>query len=90
MEQFNVPILQLQEIASSEASMVDSASSPPTPTSSGSDITEDLNPHTESVSKTPFLYVPDMFSSIMAVDPVVNPHYSEVKPKADDWITEYD
>ncbi|KAL8970703.1 MAG: hypothetical protein Q9183_001390 [Haloplaca sp. 2 TL-2023] len=31
--------------------------------------------------------VPDMFASIMAVRPVVNPYYHDVKPKADAWIT---
>ena len=30
--------------------------------------------------------LPDLFSSIMAIKPVINPHYHEVKPKADAWI----
>ncbi|KAL3483007.1 Presilphiperfolan-8-beta-ol synthase [Aspergillus germanicus] len=37
--------------------------------------------------KDRIVYVPDMFSSIMAVKPVVNVHYHEVKPKADSWIS---
>ena len=35
------------------------------------------------------IVVPDMFSSIMAVRPIVNPYYHDVKPKADSWITKY-
>ncbi|PKX94108.1 terpene synthase family protein [Aspergillus novofumigatus IBT 16806] len=38
-------------------------------------------------AKHDFVFVPDMFSSIMAAKPVVNPYYHEVKPKADAWIT---
>ncbi|KAI0487794.1 Presilphiperfolan-8-beta-ol synthase [Xylaria cf. heliscus] len=29
--------------------------------------------------------IPDMFSSIMSVDPLMNPHYEKVKPEADAW-----
>lgn len=33
-----------------------------------------------------FVHVPDLFSSIMAIDPCVNPSYHTVKAKADSWI----
>lgn len=29
--------------------------------------------------------IPDMFSSIMSVEPLINPHYEKVKPEADAW-----
>ncbi|KAI0437867.1 Presilphiperfolan-8-beta-ol synthase [Xylaria telfairii] len=29
--------------------------------------------------------IPDMFSSIMSVEPLMNPHYERVKPEADAW-----
>ena len=33
------------------------------------------------------VHLPDLFSSIMSVKPVVNPNYYEVKIKANLWIT---
>lgn len=30
--------------------------------------------------------IPDLFSSIMAPKPVVNPNYSKVKAEGDEWI----
>ncbi|KAK8001560.1 Presilphiperfolan-8-beta-ol synthase [Apiospora marii] len=35
------------------------------------------------------LVVPDMFTSIMSVELVQNPHYAEVKKEADAWVAEY-
>lgn len=35
------------------------------------------------------LVLPDMFSSIMAVDPVMNPNYFKVKSKGDAWLQLY-
>lgn len=35
------------------------------------------------------LDVPDMFTSIMSVELVQNPHYAEVKKEADAWVAEY-
>ena len=35
------------------------------------------------------LVIPDLFSSIMAVEPVVNPNYFKVKSKGDAWIQWY-
>ncbi|TRX96398.1 hypothetical protein FHL15_002670 [Xylaria flabelliformis] len=29
--------------------------------------------------------IPDMFSSIMSVEPLINPHYEKIKPEADAW-----
>ncbi|KAI1267885.1 Presilphiperfolan-8-beta-ol synthase [Xylariaceae sp. FL1019] len=29
--------------------------------------------------------IPDMFSSIMSVEPLINPHYETIKPEADAW-----
>lgn len=34
------------------------------------------------------LNVPDLFTSIMSVEIVQNPHYAEVKKEADAWVAE--
>lgn len=39
--------------------------------------------------RPPFVRVPDLFSSIMAVPPVVNPNYFAAKIKGDRWIAKY-
>jgi len=50
------------------------------------DASSDIAPDTDGGLKK-HVYLPDMFSSIMAVKPIVNPNYHEVKTKADTWIT---
>jgi hypothetical protein len=47
---------------------------------------EALQEPTTMASPELLIRIPDMFSSIMAVKPVVNPHYHDVKPRADAWI----
>lgn len=71
----------LMEMSSTELSITD-ASSDIAPDSDG-------GPLQENVMKKHVVYLPDMFSSIMAVRPVVNPNYHEVKIKADSWITRF-
>ncbi|KAF2971668.1 hypothetical protein GQX73_g1886 [Xylaria multiplex] len=39
----------------------------------------------QSPAKSSSVNIPDMFSSIMSVDPLVNPHYEKIKPQADAW-----
>ncbi|KAI4254073.1 MAG: hypothetical protein LQ352_003319 [Teloschistes flavicans] len=41
----------------------------------------------QDAAKEHTVVVPDMFASIMAARPVVNPFYHDVKPKADSWVT---
>ncbi|KAI9369035.1 isoprenoid synthase domain-containing protein [Aspergillus egyptiacus] len=79
---------QPQEPESSEGSYHGSSSSASSPPNSRSDITDE-GLHTPEV-KGPgqVVRVPDLFSSIMAAQPVVNPNYHKVKPEADAWITE--
>jgi len=38
---------------------------------------------------TPFIRVPDLFSSIMASEIVINPLYEKVKPEADARVARY-
>ena len=54
-----------------------------------SDTTHETVPDSNSGKEGKTVMVPDMFSSIMAVDPVVNPNYFRVKPKGDAWIQWY-
>ena len=58
-------------------------SSPP------SDITNETAPDSHDGKEDKILVIPDMFSSIMAADPVVNPNYFKVKAKGDAWIQWY-
>lgn len=38
---------------------------------------------------TPILvHLPDLFILFLSEDPVVNPHYANVKGKSEDWIAE--
>ena len=60
-------------------------------TNGASVATLDTVPDTEPTAKRVKIEentveVPDMFSSIMAVEPVVNPNYFKVKIKGDEWI----
>ncbi|KAI0111201.1 Presilphiperfolan-8-beta-ol synthase [Nemania sp. FL0031] len=34
-----------------------------------------------------FVKIPDLFSSIMSAEPLMNPHYERIKPQADAWAT---
>lgn len=89
MDIFTDTTSQPQEPESSEASYHGSSSSASSPPSSCSDITDDAGLQTPEGVKGQVVRVPDLFSSIMAVQPVVNPNYHKVKPEADAWITEY-
>ncbi|RYP24797.1 hypothetical protein DL765_000343 [Monosporascus sp. GIB2] len=74
----------LEEVESTDSSL--ESSSPFTHSGPASDTTRDTSPSPPRSPKERKVYVPDMFSSIMAVKPVVNPNYFHVKPKADAWI----
>ncbi|TGJ85574.1 hypothetical protein E0Z10_g3222 [Xylaria hypoxylon] len=39
----------------------------------------------QSPPKSSSVNIPDMFSSIMSVEPLINPHYEKIKPQADAW-----
>lgn len=51
--------------------------------------TERNGDSTQKAQNESFIKMPDLFASIMAVKPCVNPHYFEVKPKAESWIVKY-
>lgn len=59
--------------------------------SEGTDCTtpelEAQKTHKQNVAeRPPFVRVPDLFGSIMAQKPVVNPNYFAAKAKGDRWI----
>ena len=56
---------------------------------SASESTLETTPDSHDGKKDEILVMPDMFSSIMAVEPIVNPNYFKVKPKGDTWIQWY-
>ncbi|KAI4288438.1 MAG: hypothetical protein L6R35_002302 [Caloplaca aegaea] len=87
MEYFHSPTESLQDKRSSDSSPVESTSSvssPGAPIPLSDNVQDQKQPkHEQSV------VVPDMFSSFMAADPVVNPNYHKVKAKGDAWITKF-
>ncbi|KAL8867966.1 MAG: hypothetical protein Q9174_005311 [Haloplaca sp. 1 TL-2023] len=73
---------------------VNSSTSSPEPRSSMSstetpsnDVARNTMKELQGTPNAHTVVVPDMFASIMAVRPIVNPYYHDVKPKADAWIT---
>jgi hypothetical protein len=47
---------------------------------------EEGDPVKDVVERLPFVRVPDLFSSIMASKPVVNPNYFAAKARGDRWV----
>lgn len=54
-----------------------------------SDFTNETTSGSHDGKEDKILVIPDLFSSIMAVEPVVNPNYFKVKSKGDAWIQWY-
>jgi hypothetical protein len=77
--QAEVPTLEV-ETHSSTTSESDLELTATAPSSLGS-ISDD-----EEVPKEHVIHLPDMFSSIMSIEPVINQHYSKVKLEAEAWI----
>ncbi|KAI0007135.1 isoprenoid synthase domain-containing protein [Xylariaceae sp. FL0662B] len=67
----------------SESPLFEASYRPDTPPSSYGSESGDSQDLTQSFS----VHLPDLFSSIMSVDPVVNPNYEKVKAEADNWIS---
>ena len=88
MDMFNSSTDSLQELQSPDLSQV-SESSLSSPEDSAPNNTQDTCKSPQCDAQTISVYLPDLFSSIMAVKPIVNPNYNEVKSKADLWITRY-
>lgn len=101
VDEITAPAMSTVEAASGPPSSAASHASHDSVSSSkaASITTQDTAPDNEgSETKEPAVHggssereektvrVPDMFSSIMAVEPVVNPNYFKVKAKGDLWI----
>lgn len=69
------------DLLSSDSSHVSSC---PTPDSELGSVLELDKLHIAMPSS--FVRVPDFFTSIMAMDPIVNPNYFAAKAKGDRWI----
>lgn len=89
MERSEITPSEQQRSGSSDTSFDETSSPLPSSASSFSDITYGADLKPSEVLKSQVVFVPDLFSSIMAVEPVVNPNYHKVKPEADAWIAEY-
>lgn len=50
-------------------------------------VTEPSKDSESSTKQKPAVVIPNLFSSIMAVKPLVNPHYHDVKKKAEAWFS---
>ncbi|KAF9877982.1 pentalenene synthase [Colletotrichum karsti] len=87
-----MPSLQLQKQQSKfDGSAL--AVLPPSPTASNHSSLDGFEPHTTSRKESrksieTEALVPDMFTSILSVEPVQNMHYSQVKREADAWNAE--
>ena len=57
--------------------------------SPSADSTHENGPDSHDANKDQVVTVPDMFSSIMAVEPVMNPNYLKVKSEGEAWIQRY-
>ncbi|CDM27661.1 Presilphiperfolan-8-beta-ol synthase [Penicillium roqueforti FM164] len=88
MERSEITPSEQQRSGSSDTSFDETSSPLPSSASSFSDITYGADLKPSEVLKSQVVFVPDLFSSIMAVEPVVNPNYHKVKPEADAWIAE--
>ena len=88
MDPLNSPTDSLQELQSPESSQVLN-SSVSSPADSAPSNTQETSKSPQCDAQIISVYLPDLFSSIMAVEPIVNPKYHEVKAKADSWITRY-
>lgn len=71
------------DVTKTDLSESSAESSPPEPDSV---VSQDGIRSPEDRAKQNFVYLPDLFSSIMAIDPCVNSNYHKVKPEADSWI----
>ena len=88
MDACNSPTDSLQDLQSPDFSQ-ESNSSVSSPADSPPNTTQDTGMSPQYDGQIISVYLPDLFSSIMAVKPIVNPNYHEVKTKADSWITRY-
>lgn len=52
-------------------------------------VDESVKESAKKAERPPFVRVPDLFGSIMAPPPVVNPNYFAAKVKGDRWIAQY-
>ncbi|KAI0424115.1 Presilphiperfolan-8-beta-ol synthase [Xylaria sp. FL1042] len=84
MDAVEMPPTKSQSVrsGSSEAEFSETFSARSTPSGTATDI---LTSEDQSPSKTYSVNIPDMFSSIMSVEPLINPNYEKVKPEADAW-----
>ncbi|KAI2765398.1 hypothetical protein DTO012A8_9382 [Penicillium roqueforti] len=78
MERSEITPSEQQRSGSSDTSFDETSSPLPSSASSFSDITYGADLKPSEVLKSQVVFVPDLFSSIMAVEPVVNPNYHKV------------
>ena len=90
MDPFYSPTDSPQELQSPGFSQISNSSvSSPADQDSAPESIQDISKSPQCDAQIISVYLPDLFSSIMAVKPIVNPNYHEVKVKADSWITKY-
>ncbi|KAI1163815.1 Presilphiperfolan-8-beta-ol synthase [Nemania serpens] len=83
MDAVEMPPAKSQSVRSSslEAGSLETFSAASTPeTETDAIISEDQAP-----AKSLSVNIPDMFSSIMSIEPLLNPYYDKIKPDADAW-----
>lgn len=81
-----------KDLTHSLSQMVLSGSLPVDASSSPSLLASHASRITQGASRTVnerTVHLPDLFSSIMAIKPAVNPNYHEVKAKGNSWVIKY-
>lgn len=63
-----------------------STAPPETPEKPEKPDTQELEQQQHVAKRPPFVRVPDLFGSIMATKPIVNPNYFAAKARGDRWI----
>ena len=92
----NIPLEKLPDMTSSDImenqtpldsspARSEDSSSPKSGDSQFTDHSVSLEPTKQMEGKS-YVKVPDLFSSIMASKPIVNPNYFKVKAEGDRWI----
>ena len=89
MDQFKSPTDSPQESQSSDSPQTLNSSVSSSPADLAPDCPRDTDKSSQCDAQMISVYIPDLFSSILAVKPIVNPNYFEVKAEADSWITQY-
>lgn len=82
----SVAVIQRCGIETTLSDVECNGSSPSCNTSAKTSPAEELQKEKRFAKRPPSVRIPDLFGSIMASKPIVNPNYFAAKAKGDRWI----